>query len=80
MWPKVSSSSEGLDVSHLFSPLGKAPQLKVACSDLASSPLYTAFLWFSASTRGSTCYIETLALKFVVAGLFFTVRCRWERA
>lgn len=57
MCPKVSSSSEGLDVSHLFCPPKKASKVKVACSDLASSPIYTAFLWFSASTRENQAYM-----------------------
>lgn len=60
---------------------GEACQLMVACSNLASSPLYTFFLWFSASTRRS----QALLLhwdpysEFVVVGLFFMVRCLWER-
>lgn len=65
----------------ILSP-GEASQLKVACSDLTSSPLYTAFLWFSASTRGSQTHLlhQDTHSEFVVAGLFFMVRCLWERA
>lgn len=64
MCSKVRSSSEGLDVSHLSCPLGKASELKVACSDVASSPLYTAFLSFSHTPEGArlTCYVETCIL------------------
>lgn len=39
---------------------GEVCQIKVAYSDLASSPLYTAFPWFSASSRGSQAHLLSL--------------------
>lgn len=47
----------GFGCFPLILSLGEASQMKVACSDLTIIPLYTAFLWFTASTRGSQTYL-----------------------
>lgn len=59
---------------------GEVCQMKVAYCHLASRPVYIAFPWFSASTRGSQAHLLNREpySEFVVAGLFYMVRCLWE--